>query len=81
MSRYLSGCILDRYSGDDVQLTIKDIESMGYKPVKTSIGRGYCSRRVPGVLQPYNGRYGCGYAYIQPFTTLYVWITYYIKGD
>ena len=46
----------------------------------TATRRGYISRKLPGVVEMYSGRYGDGYIIIRPRrdTTQYVTYEYYI---
>lgn len=49
----------------------------------TASRRGYVSRKTPGRLEPYSGKFGRGYVAIAPRwdTTQYVNITYYIEKE
>lgn len=41
-------------------MTLVDITSLHYAAVN-SMARGYVSKKLLGVIEPYNGRYGIGY--------------------
>ena len=51
------------------------------KAVKTSMCRGYVSRKIEGYAEPYKGRYGIGYCVYRPNweSTRYSFITYYVE--
>lgn len=46
----------------------------------TSTRRGYVSRRGPGKIIPYAGRYGSGYIHVRPRwdTTQFIYYDYYL---
>lgn len=43
--------------------------------------RGYISRKIPPIVEPYKGRFGEGYKVISnnPQSTRYTWVTYFIR--
>lgn len=42
----------------------------------TSTRRGYISRKLPGKVQPYSGRFGSGYIIIRPRRDSSQYVTY-----
>ena len=60
---------------------LERLENMGYSEHHTSRCRGYVSRKIDGVIRPYRGKFGEGYAVLSPAwdSTTYCYITYYIK--
>ena len=62
--------------------TIEQVKEAGYKLHKSAWHRGYVSRRCrEGIVTPYKGRYGVGYAHHEPSwkSTTYHHISYYVK--
>lgn len=43
--------------------------------------QGYVSRKIDGIVEPYNGRFGKGYALRESnwSSTRYSWITYFVE--
>ena len=64
-------------------MTIKELqESKSHKKLHTSLTRGYTSRKTNGYIKEYNGRFGKGFAHIQPYweSNNYSLITYYVEN-
>ena len=62
--------------------TISDVKEAGYKFYKSAWHRGYVSRKcLEGIITPYKGRYGVGYAHHEPSwqSTMYHHVSYYVK--
>ena len=51
------------------------------KRVKTSMYRGYVSRKTKGHVAPYKGKYGSGFCVYRPNweSTRYSFVTYYVQ--
>lgn len=59
------------------------ITSKEYEYHHTASRKGYISRKLYGVVEPYKGRFGEGYAILWPRkdTTRFVYISYYIRKE
>ena len=65
-------------------MTIKELqENPCYYEHHTASKRGYISRKIDGIIEPYTGKFGKGFVILQPRfdTTQYIYITYYIRKD
>jgi hypothetical protein len=64
--------------------TIQEIEKAvtqgTLKRVKTSMWRGYVSRKIAGYVSTYKGKYGSGFCVYRPNweSTRYSFVTYYV---
>lgn len=61
-------------------MTINEIESR-FKLHHTASRRGYVSRKIDGIVEPYKGKFGEGYVIIRPRfdTTRFVTVEYYVE--
>lgn len=65
-------------------MTIEKLkQSDRYHMHHTARARGYVSRKCEGIVQPYNGRFGCGYKVLRPAydSTTYCYVDYYIQHN
>lgn len=76
MSRLLNNW--DEYSD-----AIDELYSEGYEYHHYALKRGYISRKIVGILKPYNGRFGEGYVIEKPRfdTTQYHVVQYFVRMD
>lgn len=55
--------IIPKEKAEEVE---KALTAEGYKLQKTSLARGYISRKTLGYLEAYSGKYGIGYKWLLP---------------
>lgn len=55
--------IIPKEKAEEVEKLLK---AEGYKLQKTSLARGYISRKTSGYLEAYSGKYGIGYKWLLP---------------
>ena len=62
-----------------VLMALVDITSLHYATIN-SIARGYVSKKLLGVIEPYNGRYGIGYKWYTncPTSTRHKLVSYLV---
>ncbi len=62
---------------------IELMTSKDYEYHHTASRRGYISRKIDGIVEPYKGRFGEGYVILSPRydTTVYISVSYYIKKE
>lgn len=60
-------------------VALTDIASLHYAAIN-SMGRGYVSKKLLGIIAPYNGRYGIGYKWSTncPFSTRHKLVSYLV---
>lgn len=60
-------------------MSLVDITSLHYAAVN-SIARGYVSKKLLGIIEPYNGRYGIGYKWFTncPTSTKHKLVSYLV---
>lgn len=70
--------IIPKEKAEEVE---KALKAEGYKLQKTSLARGYISRRTAGSLEPYKGIYGEGYKWLLPNynSNRYMTVEYWCK--
>ena len=60
-----------------------DLSGLGYKLHHSALSRGYVSRKCSGIVVPYRGKFGAGYAVFKPRfdTSRFCTVYYYVKED